>query len=170
MKGIVYELNTGELCYIGATVRTMDVRFKRHKSPSNKCTSKRLFENGGVVECIVLEEVEVKTKAELDRIERRYIDEARAELGDLCVNISTPDRTKEEIIERDRGYIKANRDRLNEQSRKYHEANPEYAREYREANRDRILERKCDYYEANKYKILEKQREYYKANKERIRE
>ena len=45
-KGKIYIIKCKDKVYIGSTVKTLEERFNEHKSSSNRCTSKVLFEMG----------------------------------------------------------------------------------------------------------------------------
>ena len=70
---------------------------------------------------------------------------------------------RDKILERKREYYEANRDKILICKREYREANWDARREYHEANRDKILEYHRLYHEDNRDKILERKREYYEA-------
>ena len=81
---------------------------------------------------------------------------------------------RDKIAESQRRYREANRDKVAEDKRRYYEENRnkelERRRRYREANRDKALERDRRYYEENRDKRLESQRRYREENRDKRRE
>lgn len=144
--GYVYRLtcNNPDLIYYGSTIQTLLKRFYLHKhdfkTDRGSCTSKTLFEVGGVEIELVLE-VEVNSIIELREIEQTYIE------NDICVNKQRSFIAQEQRIqlkkERTRKYKqtdkgkerhKAGNNKYNN-SEKGKETRKEYARKYRLKNK-----------------------------------
>lgn len=82
MKGYIYEIHCNKTheCYIGATFNLFK-RLKKHKVPSNCCSSKKIVDRGDYT-FYILEEMDVDSPAELQRRESELIAEAKK-----CVNV-----------------------------------------------------------------------------------
>jgi len=102
--GYIYSLtcNNPNLIYYGSTIRPLNERLIGHKSKSNNCKSKILFEWGNV-KINMLEEIEYEDKQELRDREEYYIRNLK------CVNSNIPNRTDKEYRDY---YYKKNRDEI----------------------------------------------------------
>ena len=133
-KGKIYRLtcNDPDLIYYGSTVQTLKKRISHHKSHLN-CSSKKLFDVGGVEIELVLE-CPCDNEIELREIEDTYI------VNDKCVNITRPFVSQEE-----QKLNRLNYDRTEprkEKKKEYQEKNllekAIYDIEYRIKNSDKI--------------------------------
>jgi hypothetical protein len=135
-KGKIYRLTCDDpdLIYYGSTVLTLPRRLAKHKCHKN-CSSKKLFEVGGVEIELVLE-CSCETKRELEEVEQTFID------NDECINKQRAFRTELEHKE----WFKINRKYgINETYTKYSqdyektdkrkEYKKEYNKKYRESKK-----------------------------------
>jgi hypothetical protein len=162
-NGKIYRLTCNGLVYYGSTKQTLNQRFKVHTAPTNRCSSKKLFELGDV-EIELVENYPCNSKRELEEREKHYITNFE------CINKTVPTRTTEE-------YKLANKDKIKKRqyiyNKKYREGNEELVKikkEFYDENRDKILEQKKKYYEENKELIKERRKKYYESNKEMIKQ
>ena len=136
--------NQNDECYIGCTKQKLCKRYGNHKEKNNSCTSKILFDKYGVenCKCILIKELELNSKEEAHREERKIIEE----YSEKCVNFMIPTRTRKE-------YREENKENIKEKKKEYYEENKEIFLEkfkhYREENKDKILIKlkekiKCD--------------------------
>jgi len=157
-KSFIYKLSSydNDLIYIGSTTQILCKRLYQHKTKSNKCTSKILFEKSDNVFITLLEEVTAANKQELQAIERKYIENFD------CVNKAIPTRTQKE-------YQTDNKEMIAEKKRIYQQNNKKMISErnqiYRKNNKDII----SNYMRKYQQKNINYQQEYYKQNKENIR-
>lgn len=107
-NGKIYKLTNGGLTYYGSTTLTKEKRFEYHHCPSNRLSSKRLFELGGIVKIDIIEYYPCNSLYELEDREAYYI----RKYFDDCVNIIIPHRTQKE-------YCYDNRVRIASRSKKY---------------------------------------------------
>lgn len=144
--GYIYSLtcNNPNLIYYGSTTKPLNERLKGHKTKSNNCESKILFEWGNV-KINMLEEIKFEYKKELLERESYYIKNLK------CVNKVIPYKTDKELEEYQKQYRINNKDILNERKR------ISYIK-----NKDKINEKKKKYRLENKDKIKEYNNERYK--------
>ena len=140
-NGKIYKLVNDELnlTYYGSTCTPLYKRLYQHKTKSNKCSSKILFEKGEV-KIYLVEKFPCNDRIELNQKERYYIE------NNDCVNKRIPARTKKE---RNKIYRENNKDLIKKKDK-----------EYRENNKDKINKRKKEYRENNKDKIKEYNEKY----------
>ena len=132
-NGKIYKLTNGGLTYYGSTIYTKEERFTRHCTPSNNCSSKALFNLGGIVKIDIIEHFPCNSKFELEEREAYYI----RSNWDNCVNEKIPCRTQKEYYLDTREsrllYCKEynnnnnNRERIALYKKKYAQDNKEYA-------------------------------------------
>lgn len=142
----IYKLVNDEMpgmVYYGSTYNTLVKRLSKHKTPSNHCRSKVLFEFGKV-QIILVEKYPCNDIDELKAQERFYIE------NNECLNKVIPGRT-------DKEYYQDNKDQI-----------LLYQKEHYQANKEQISLQKKEYYEANKEKIALQHKEYKEANKEKL--
>ena len=143
--------------YIGSTTNEyLSQRMTQHRSQYKRwkdgkttlITSFLLYEKYGVDNCsiILIENVNVSTKEELQRRERKHIENIP------CVNKNIPLRTKKEWTEDNYEHERARR------------------LKYDEEHTDHIREKRKEYYFQHQSKYMEYAREYVKENKDEIRE
>jgi len=85
-KGKIYKLVNDEMpdkIYYGSTTRDLNIRLSQHKSASNSCSSKILFEKGNV-KIILVEEYPCYSKKQLEIKESFYIE------NNECINKVIP--------------------------------------------------------------------------------
>jgi len=147
-KSFIYKLSSydNDLIYIGSTTQILCKRLYQHKTKSNKCTSKILFEKSDNVFITLLEEVTAANKQELQAIERKYIENFD------CVNKAIPTRTQKE-------YQTDNKEMIAEKKRIY-----------QQNNKKMISEKQQIYYQQNKEMVAERKRIYQQNNKEKKRQ
>ena len=156
-NGMIYKLVNDELnlTYYGSTCTELRKRLCSHKSKSNKCSSKIMFETG-VVKIYLVEEFPTENKMLLNQRERWYIE------NNECINKGIPSRTVKE-------YYLDNKDKIKEYYLDNKDKKKEYQKEYRIKNKDKLLEQdkkyKKEFYLLNKKRILEYQKEYYLKKK-----
>jgi len=150
-KGKIYKIinNENDKFYIGSTIQPLYKRMSQHREKHHKCMSKNL--DVDIKECIIVlvEKVECKSKEELFKKEREYIEKYRDERLNI-VNKILPGRTAKE-------YYEKNKEQKKEQRKKYYEKNKEkilkIVKGYSEKNKETIKKCKKEYYEKNKEKI-----------------
>ena len=157
-NGKIYKLvsNMTDKIYIGSTTQPLSKRKFTHKADYNfwlsgkrrYVSSFEIFQVGGDIEIVLIEEFPCASKIELESRERFHIE------NNVCVNRFIPAQTHEERLEK---------------AKAYREANKEQKGAYREANKEAIAKQTKDYREANKEAIREHLKAYYKANRETIR-
>jgi len=178
-NGKIYALRThhSDEIYIGSTTQTLTKRLSWHHCPSNKNTSKNLFEKYDDVYIELIENYPCESKEQLNKREG----EIQREYKEKMVNKRMEGRTDKEYTadnsekrkEYKSVYNAENKDFIAQQKKIHYEANKEkilekckiYGQEHqaeiaernrikREANRDAINQRKREIYQANKEKIL----------------
>ena len=173
-------------CYVGSTTN-LTKRRSYHKSvcksENNKeCNAYKyqfIRENGGFDNWQVLEieKVDCKSKEELMRKERYYIETLKASLNKNRP-IVTIEEHNEQIKETIKKYYEKHIEQRRETSKKYYEKHieqrKEYNKEYYNKNKEQINEKvkqsKKEYYKKNKEQIKKQRKEYYNKNKEYYKE
>jgi len=141
-NGKIYEVicsETGNI-YIGSTTQSLNVRLSKHHCKSNGCSSKT-FINPKIY---LLENVSCNSKAQLEAIERKYVE------NNQCVNKRIPTRTLKEYREENKNKIK--------------EEKKEYDKKYREENKEKLSKYFKEYKLENKEKLNEKKREKFECD------
>jgi hypothetical protein len=170
IKGCVYSIEcrvTGKR-YIGSTKKTLIHRLKKHcecfkswKSGKGSYVTAYEVLESNEYEIILLKEVIVESKKELEKIERYYIETLE------CVNRIIPTRSRTEWYEQ-------NKDKLKKYYASYCEQHKEELREkkrrYHKENKGKISNRHAQYHQENKDRINEKAKKYREENKEMVRE
>ena len=123
----ITSLNNPELVYYGHTCQTLSSRFFKHKTLSNKSSSKIIIEKGDAI-IILVEDYPCESR---DQAKSR---EAYCVLNNPCVNKQIPGRTKKE-------YNDANKEKFQE----YRESNQEQIQEYRDSNKEKNKEYQKEY-------------------------
>ena len=92
-NGKIYKLVNDELnlTYYGSTCNELRKRLSGHKTKTNKCKSKIMFESGEV-KIYLVEEFPCNDRLELNQRERYYIE------NNNCVNKNIPTRTPKEYM------------------------------------------------------------------------
>tara|TARA_R110002012_G_scaffold102783_1_gene242358 strand:+ start:72 stop:776 length:705 start_codon:yes stop_codon:yes gene_type:complete len=152
-KGKIYKIvnDVNDKVYYGSTIQKLCYRMCQHRDKHNHCMSKKL--NVNIKECkiILVENINCKSKEELEKRERWYIE------NNECVNKRIPGRTTKE-------YYEENKHRLRLEKKIYSEKNKEKIQQYREENKEKIAENNKKYYKENK----EMYKKYSEENKEKI--
>jgi len=177
-RGKIYKLCSSNLdkCYIGSTCNELRVRkhqheyqykkFKETNNINNKVTSAQIFEAGGEITIVLIEEFSCASKMELERRERFHIE------NNNCVNRQLPAPTPEEAKENLKAFYQEHKTEICQRVKEYREANPEIIKQrkkaYREANKESISKKGKVYREKNKEKIAEKSKAKYEANKDQV--
>jgi hypothetical protein len=180
--------------YVGSTCNHLRIRKGEHKSksktkprPVHHHLNSVGWEN---VEIILIESYECKTKDELHKRERYWIDELKP-----LLNRNIPTRTqieyqednKEAIAKTKKMYREKNKESIAEKMKVYQQENKEsiavrkktYLAEnkewisakqktYQQENKESIAANKKDYHEKNKESLAAKGKVYYEKNKELI--
>jgi hypothetical protein len=138
------EIEDKEEIYIGSTTyKYLSKRFANHKTSYrmwkrglyHKLSVFEMFEKYGVENCriVLLENVNVETKKDLEEIEGEYIKH------NTCINKNIPGQN------------------IKENSKEYQK---EYQKEYRKNNKEKKIQYLKEYRKNNKEKIREYRREY----------
>ena len=146
-----------ELVYYGSTANTLTKRFGQHKSKSNKCSSKQLFDCDVKPQIFLVESYPCNSKDELNARERWHIE------NNVCVNKNIPNRTRKE-------YLQDNKEEISENNKQYRQDNKDKIKEYRQDNKEKIKESQKKWYQDNKEELLKKSNQYRQDNKEIITE
>ena len=150
-------------CYIGSTIETLNMRFRKHKYNSKRVdkyqyASSSLFENDNDVVCELLENYPCESKQELLIRERYWLEQFPD-----AINKNPPILEMEERVEHQKGaverYAKTEKGQATRAKCKknWDEANKEYVAEYDKAYKDSHKEQSAlahkKWAEANKEKI-----------------
>lgn len=150
MSATIYKIysTSGDKVYVGSTTQSLAERLRQHRNNENPGTSRILFEEYGVDNCMIESLEEVKEEERYSR-ERYWI-----EILENIVNERIPgrvgnerfkvsyDKHKEKRLAKQKAYKESNKERCKEVSKKWHEANKEHMKEVKRIwNNSRI---KCD--------------------------
>jgi len=137
MIGRIYYLRCDETndVYIGSTIQTLKERLRGHIK-DKYCTSKLIIKYDSCI-ILLLEEIEVENRKELEKIERQYIETY------VCVNKMIPGRT-------DKEYRNDNKIKIAKKDKEIYKL-----------NKIQILEKQKIYAQKNKIEIAKKQKEKY---------
>jgi len=154
-----YAIVGGDERYIGSTKKTLERREYLHKwdfkQGNHTTNSHLLYEKYGVENCRI-EEIETRECATLEERYAREGELIRATPN--CVNTKIMGKTRAE-------YYQEHREEILSRHQERRDELLEYNKTYHEANKERIHARQKAYYEANRDKILALQKE----NRERRR-
>ena len=158
--------------YVGSTTNFYR-RKSEHKNTCNNINLKsynnykyQFIRNNGDFEnwdMILIKNVNVSSKRELEKIEREYIDELKPTLNSIKSYTSTEER-KEHKKEYRKDHYEKNKEHRKEYEKEYREKNKDKLKEYRDINIDRINQKQKQWRDNNK----EYQKEYRDNNKEKI--
>ena len=120
--GRIYRIVGGDKVYYGSTTLSLPDRWKYHKSKYNtdkkgQCSSKKLFEEFGIDNCIIelIEECpNTNSREELETIETFYI------TTNECVNIKikrTRQQYRQDMKEEQRAYLQERRKQLKNENK-----------------------------------------------------
>lgn len=175
--GQVYKL----LCedghyYIGSTKTELKYRLYHHKQhsllfPERKVYAHILGCGWEHVKIVCVEEVECTSRNDLLKRENEHI---RNSLSDpLCLNINKAHLTPEELLQQQKEYLQANKERVDAYHAAYRKENAEARREYSAMyaaeHPEAVKATRKAYYEANKAEIIEKQKAYTAEHKEEVK-
>ena len=148
-NGKIYKIvcNVTNKIYVGSTTKLLCQRLNAHKSnfksykngATKFMTSYSVLENGNY-DIILLLNYPCDNKEELHAKERYYIETI------VCVNHNKPAMTELDIKQ----YKEVNKERINEQKRKYKRNNKDKTKQYNEDNKDKIREYQKNYRESKK--------------------
>lgn len=177
IDGKIYRMTsrTGHF-YIGSTQRTLGLRLTHHKYNSSFRSSSKVYSHflevgWGDVTMELIKEVRV-TRRQLFLLEE---EEVRKYIGQpLCLNTNHVKLTYEEVLERNKEWIRKNPERRRQQMKLYQETHREELREKKSQryleNRDEIIAKQKIYYDTHREEINRKGRIYTAKNLERIKE
>jgi hypothetical protein len=150
-KGKIYRLtcDNPELIYYGSTILLLRERLALHKSSLN-CSSKKLFEVGGVEIELVLE-CPCDSERELKEVEQTYIE------NDDCCNVKNAFVSEEERIDYLREHNRSDKHRESVKQYKKSDKGKECQKKEREKRKEYMIQ-----YRLNN---IEKQKEYMKQYK-----
>ena len=144
--------NTNGNQYIGSTCKTLSARLSKHKTDYKNhligkqayITSYKILENNNF-DIVLIENIEnCKSKEELHKRERFYIDSM------VCVNKVIPTRTHKEYKEDHKDFYK------------------DYNKQYKVEHKEIIQGQWKEYYENNKTKLIDRAKAHYIDNKGKI--
>ena len=179
-KSMIYKLvcknNLIKKYYIGSSSNFKNRKY-HHKTCCinengecyNKYKYKFIRDNGGFKnwDMILIENVNVDNKRDLEKIERDYIDKLKPSL-----NVNRSYITKEEKIKYKKEYNEENKECLCKKKKENYEKKKteilEKTKNYREEYKEKYKEYDRKRYEENKNEILNKRKEYYEDNKEKV--
>ena len=138
-NGRIYRIvcNASGKQYIGSTTQPLSKRLSKHKADFMKWKNGKhrymksfdIVENGDY-EIVLIEDYPCKSKNELERRERYYIETME------CVNRNRPAQTREERLEHMKQYYEENKDKINEQMKQYYRENKEKINEKQSQKHD----------------------------------
>jgi hypothetical protein len=161
--------------YIGSTKSDLKYRLYHHKQhavlwPDRKVYQHILTCGWDTVKIVCIEEVEYESKDDLRKRENEYIKESLSD--PLCLNIKKAHLTKKELLEQQKEYLQANKEKVGAYQAAYRKENAEerceYSRQYAAEHSEQVKARKKEYYESHKSEIIEKQKQYVEANKDLV--
>ena len=125
-NGKIYKLvnNVDDKIYVGSTCNLLRVRKNQHKIKSKRDPNRRIYNHLNQVgwenvEIVLIENYECKSKEDLNKRERYWIDELKPNL-----NIQIPTRTPKEWYEENKEYVM-------EKTKKYAEEHKENVIKYK---------------------------------------
>ena len=102
----MYVPGKDDVCYIGSTTYSLEIRLAYHNIPSSKVTSKKLYENGAKPVIELLEAYPCNSKKELEVRERYWMEQFPNK-----VNKNIPTQSKKEYSVK---WREANKDHIDE--------------------------------------------------------
>lgn len=162
--------------YIGSTKTDLKYRLYHHKQhsilfPERKVYAHILGCGWEHVKIICVEEVECKSRDELLKRENEYIKQSLSD--PLCLNINKAHLTAEELLQQQKEYLEANKERVDAYHAAYRKENAEARREYSAMyaaeHPEQVAATRKAYYQANKAEITEKNKVYVETNKEEVK-
>lgn len=153
-SGKIYKIvcNKTNDVYIGATIRDLDDRLKRHihdyeRDAKRKCESYNIIKRGDY-KIELVESYACNSKKELYQRETYWMNEIK------CINKYKSYRTKEEAKQYHINWCNDNKERIKKNNK-----------EYREKNKERIKEHHRQYHIKNKDAMCEKTRKWHNEHK-----
>ena len=196
-KGVIYKIVCKDLNikkkYYGSTTDLRNRKYT-HKTSCNNVKSKDynmpiyqfIRVNGGWDnwDMILIKEYSCKSKLELEREERRCMEEDHNRLNKILPTrtkkeyyIDNADKIKEQATQyridnadKRKQYRINNADKIKEQQRQYYIDNADKLKQYSIDNADKKREREKQRYINNADKIKEKQKQYYINNQDKIKQ
>ena len=178
ISGQVYKLvcDDGHY-YIGSTVSELKYRLYYHKSHSLIHPDRKVYKhiiscgwNTVNIECI--EDISCNSRSELYQFENEYITNALSD--PLCLNTNKAHLTKEELLQQQKEYLEANKQKVDAYQATYRQENGEerreYSRQYAADHPEQVKATKKAHYEANKEEYIAKQKAYVEANMEAVKQ
>jgi hypothetical protein len=139
MSATIYKIysTSGDKVYIGSTTTSLTERFRCHRNNENPGTSRILFDEYGVENCMIESLEEVKEGERYLR-ERHWIETTSNVVNERIPGrvgneryIVSYEKHKEKRLVKAKVYKEANKDRCKEVSKKWHEANKEHMKEWK---------------------------------------
>jgi hypothetical protein len=167
-KSKIYKLECEDgYYYYGATIQTIDARFKGHKQASKK-QPYRVYKHINAigwdkVKIILVENFPCETRKELIIRESHFITQGKKD--EKCLNTILSYTTEEQKNESRLKFLESYTRRLTVQRQIY---NKEFSKKYRQLKGDELKQKKSEYYYKNKEKRDQKNKENYYKNKEEI--
>ena len=163
--------------YIGSTKTELKCRLYHHKQHSLLHSERKVYMHilscgweKVKIECV--EEVKCNSREELVKRENEYIKQSLSD--PLCLNINKAHLTKEELLEQQQEYLKANKEKVEAYHAKYRlenaEKRREYSAKYAAEHAEEVKAARHAHYEANKEEIMQKNKAYVEANKELVKQ
>ena len=163
--------------YIGSTKTELKCRLYHHKQHSLLHSERKVYEHilscgweKVKIEC--LEEVKCNSREELVKRENEYIKQSLSD--PFCLNIKKSHLTKEELLEQQQEYLKANKEKVDAYHAAYRlenaEKRREYSTKYAAEHPEEVKAARHAHYEANKEEIIQKNKAYAEANKELVKQ
>ena len=173
-------------CYVGSTTNLIK-RKHQHKNNCNNVNGKGynyyvyrfIRDHGGFDnwDIILIEKFDCKTKEELHRKERFYLETLGATLNKFIPTRTQKEyyeKNKDEINEKKKIYYQNNKDEIREKQKIYKQNNKDKIRDidkiYQQINKDKIRDRKKIYQQINKDEIKKYKKIHYENNKDKISE
>jgi hypothetical protein len=163
--------------YIGSTKTDLKYRLYHHKQhsilwPERKVYSHILSCGWDNVTIVSIETFVCTSREELLKGENEHI---KKSLSDpLCLNINKAKLTKEELLQQQKEYLEANKEKVDAYHANYRKENAvqrrEYSAKYAAEHPEQVKAARKAHYEANKAELIEKQKAYVEANKELVKE
>jgi hypothetical protein len=163
--------------YIGSTKTELKYRLYHHKQhsilwPERKVYAHILSCGWEKVSIVQVEEVVCKSRDDLLERENQHIKQSLSD--PLCLNINKAKLTKEELLQQQKEYLEANKNKVDAYHANYRKENAErrrqYSAMYAAEHPDQVKAKRKAHYEANKKEVIEKQKIYVEANKEAVRQ
>ena len=117
----ITSLNNPEVVYYGHTCQTLSSRYSKHKTLSNKSSSKIIIEKGDAI-IILVEDYPCESRDQAKSREAYYV------LNNPCVNKCVPGRTQKGSV---KVYQNKHKEEIKNQMKEYYLDNMEQLKEYK---------------------------------------